>query len=92
MRVWIAIVSQILAQIRKTRILPAMNPAPRIWFHPPKFWAATKGMSPEQADRFLDEVLVLAEVRDLEALRRFPFVSIGPHERATDLSLMRHSR
>jgi len=58
-----------------------MNAPPRIWFHPPMFWAATKGMSQEQADRFLDEVLVLAEVRDLETLRRFPFVSIGSHDR-----------
>ena len=58
------------------------NPADPIWFHPPQFWAATKEMSQEQADRLLDEVMILAETRDVDALRKFPFVSVGPHKRA----------
>lgn len=52
-----------------------------IWFNPPKFWAATKQMSREDADKLLDKVIFLARIRDLEALRRFDFVSIGPHRR-----------
>jgi len=61
------------------------NPAgpDRIWFHPPKFWAATREMSQEEADHLLNEVLALAEIRDVEALRKFPFVSVGPHKRFT---------
>jgi len=46
-----------------------------IWFLPHKFWAATRNMPKEQADRLLDEVITLAEVRDLEALRKYDFVS-----------------
>lgn len=34
-----------------------MNPAERIWFHPALFWAATKNMPQDQADRLLSEVL-----------------------------------
>ena len=52
-----------------------------IWFHPPKLWAATREMSQEEADRLLNEVLALAEIRDVEALRKFPFVSVGPYKR-----------
>ncbi|MGO9209020.1 MAG: hypothetical protein ACLPXM_11380 [Terriglobales bacterium] len=33
-------------------------------------------MPKEQADRLLDEVVSLSEVRDLEALRKYDFVSI----------------
>jgi len=39
-------------------------------------------MSQEQADRLLDEVMALAEIRDGAALRKFPFISVGPHKRA----------
>jgi len=56
------------------------NPAGPIWFHPPRFWAVTKEMSQEEADRLLNEVIALAEIRDLDALRRFPFVSVEPYE------------
>jgi len=47
-----------------------------IWFFPHKFWAATRHMPKEQADRLLDEVISLSEVRDLEALRKYDFVSV----------------
>ena len=53
-----------------------------IWFLPRKFWAATRNMPKEHADRLLDEVITLAEVRDLEALRKYDFVSLeNPYRR-----------
>jgi hypothetical protein len=48
----------------------------RIWFHPPKFWAATKDMSPEQIELIMQEVLMLAEARDLQALSQFDFIRV----------------
>ncbi len=48
-----------------------------IWFNPPKFWAATKDMSPQQIDSFMDTLMFLAEIRDLESLRKYDFISIG---------------
>lgn len=53
-----------------------------IWFLPHRFWAATRNMPKEQADRLLDEVITLSEVRDLEALRKYDFVSLeNPYRR-----------
>ena len=53
-----------------------------IWFFPHKFWAATRNMPKEQADQLLDEVITLSEVRDLEALRKYDFVSLeNPYRR-----------
>lgn len=54
-----------------------------IWFLPHKFWAATRNMPKEQADRLLDEVISLSEIRDLEALRKYDFVSLekNPYRR-----------
>ena len=57
-----------------------MSPANPIWFHPPKFWAATKNLPQDAADRMLDTVIFLAEIRDFDALRQFSFVSVGPHK------------
>jgi hypothetical protein len=48
-----------------------------IWFNPPKFWAATKDMSPQQVDSLMETLLFLAEIRNLEALRKFDFIGIG---------------
>jgi len=48
----------------------------RIWFHPPKFWAATKDMPPEQIELIMQEVLMLAEARDLQALSQFDFIRV----------------
>ena len=47
-----------------------------IWFLPHKFWAATRHMPKEHADRLLEEVIALAEAGDLEALRKYDFVSL----------------
>jgi len=49
-----------------------------IWFNPPKFWAATKNMSPQQVDSLMDTLFFLAEIRNLDALRKFEFIGIGP--------------
>lgn len=48
-----------------------------IWFNPPKFWAATKNMSPQQVDSLMDTLFFLAENRNLDALRKFDFIGIG---------------
>jgi hypothetical protein len=48
-----------------------------IWLNPPKFWAATKNMSPQQVDSLMETVLFLAEIRNLDALRKFDFIGIG---------------
>jgi hypothetical protein len=48
-----------------------------IWFNPPKFWAATKDMSPQQVDSLMETLFFLAEIRNLEALRKFDFIGIG---------------
>ena len=60
---------------------PAKYPD-RIWFHPAKYWAATREMSQEEADRLLNEVMALAIIRDFDTLRKFSFVSVGPHKRS----------
>jgi hypothetical protein len=57
-----------------------MAPADPIWFHPPLFWAATKNLPQDEADRMLNEVIFLAEIRDLNSLQKFPFVSVGPYK------------
>jgi hypothetical protein len=48
----------------------------RIWFHPPKFWAATRDLPPEQIELIMQEVLMLAEARDLQALAQFDFIRV----------------
>ena len=53
----------------------------RIWFHPPKFWAATRGMSAQEADLVMQQVLMLAEAKDLEALSRFDFITVERRRR-----------
>jgi hypothetical protein len=49
----------------------------RIWFFPNKFWAATKGMPAEEISRLMEEVERLAEAKDVEALKKYPFVFVG---------------
>jgi hypothetical protein len=55
-----------------------MTPAriPRIWLNPPKYWAATKQMFPEEVERMMDRLFSLAEKGELDALRKFEFISI----------------
>lgn len=49
----------------------------RIWFHPSKFWGATKDMPPEQVERLWESVLQLAAAHNFEALRRYEFIHVG---------------
>lgn len=63
--------------------MTAAEPEP-IWFNPPKFWAATRDMSPQQVDSLMDTVFFLAEIRNLDALRKYDFIGIG------DSYLLRH--
>ncbi len=49
----------------------------RIWLNPPKFWAATKNMSTEEVERLFEEVIHLAEIRDLETLKEYDFILLA---------------
>jgi len=53
------------------------NHRERIWFFPNKFWQATKGMPKEQVSQLMEEVEKYAEAKDVEALKKYPFVYIG---------------
>ena len=54
-----------------------MNQRERIWFFPNKFWAATKGMPAEEVSRLMQEVEQFAEAKNVEALKKYPFVFVG---------------
>ena len=60
------------------------NAAQRIWFHPPKFWAATNHMRKEEADELLDRVIRLAENSELDRLRQYTFISVGAPSDSTE--------
>ncbi len=49
----------------------------RIWLNPPKFWAATKNMPSEEVDRLFEQLIRLAEIRDLEALKKYDFILLA---------------
>jgi hypothetical protein len=51
--------------------------ADRVWLNPQKFWAATKGMSEEEIEHLLADLMYLAEARDFNALQRFDYILIG---------------
>jgi len=57
--------------------MTAVDQPEPIWLNPPKFWAATRNMSQQQADLLMETVLFLAEIRNLEALSKFDFIGIG---------------
>ena len=62
--------------------MPEPAKADPIWFLPHRFWALTRNMPKENADRLLADVIALAEARDLETLRKHDFVSLeNPHRR-----------
>jgi hypothetical protein len=52
------------------------NTEQRIWFHPPKFWAATNHMRKEEADELLNRVIRMAENSELDRLRQYTFISV----------------
>ena len=59
---------------------------PRIWLHPPGYWAATEGMSPDEAEGFMNHLLTLAEKRELSALRKYDFISIEDVEGESEIA------
>jgi hypothetical protein len=54
-----------------------INQRERIWFFPDKFWQATKGMPQDEVSKLMEEVERYAEAKDVEALKRYPFVFVG---------------
>ena len=54
----------------------------RIWFHPTKFWAGTKGMSQGDADRLFNEVYQLADKQDFAELAKYDFIAVGAYDLA----------
>lgn len=54
-----------------------INHRERIWFFPDKFWNATKDMPPDQVSKLMEEVEKYAEAKDVEALKKYPFVFVG---------------
>ena len=61
--------------------MTANSEVPRIWFNPPKFWAATKNMRKEEAEELVNTLLRMAENRELDRLRQYDFISVGIPER-----------
>lgn len=58
-----------------------MNPAQdRIYLNPPRFWAATKNMTAEDAEQFANEILRLAAEQRRAELEQYDFISFG-HKR-----------
>ena len=53
------------------------NSSERVWINPPKFWAATKQMSTEEAEKLVEKLMSLSEVGDYETLQKFDFIKIG---------------
>lgn len=59
-----------------------MTPAPaRIYLNPPRFWAATKDMTDEDAERFTNEIIRMAAEHRIEELGQYDFISFS-HKRA----------
>ncbi len=50
------------------------QPIQKVWINPPKYWAATAGMSEDEIANLLEQVVNCARAGDLEALRKFDFV------------------
>jgi hypothetical protein len=48
----------------------------RLWLVPQRFWAVTRNMDKTQVDNLMDQVMELAEKRDVEALKQFDFVVV----------------
>ena len=62
-----------------TESLP--QPPQRIYLNPPKFWAATRHMTHEDAEQFADKIYRLAAEGRVEELRRYDFISVGYKKR-----------
>jgi hypothetical protein len=57
--------------------IPHENGRDRIWFFPHKWWQATKGMTKDEASQLMAQVEQDAENKDVEALKKYPFVYVG---------------
>lgn len=53
----------------------------RLWLVPQRFWAVTRNMDKVQAENLMQQVMDLAEKRDVEALRKFDFVVVDRDRR-----------
>ena len=51
----------------------------RVWFHPPKLWAATERMQPAEVEAFMEYLYQLAEKNDVAALQKYDFVRVGAY-------------
>ena len=56
-----------------------------VWIDPPRFWAAVGGKSEDEVNTLLEHIQELWNRADIEALRRFDFVTcVGyPYQRAS---------
>jgi hypothetical protein len=48
----------------------------KIWFNPPQFWTVTRNMKSEAADELMQLVYDLAQARNIEALKKFSFITV----------------
>jgi hypothetical protein len=59
-------------------------PIKTVWIDPPKYWAATAGMTDDDKTRLLNRIEQLAARGDSESLQKINFVSLemrGSHRR-----------
>ena len=56
-----------------------VEPISRIWFDPPEFWAATQSMTVQQRDELFQTIWQLAEKQEVDSLRKYHFVKVGPY-------------
>jgi hypothetical protein len=54
----------------------------RIYLNPPRYWAATKDMTAEDAEQFANKILRLATEGRVEELGRYDFISFGHRKSA----------
>jgi hypothetical protein len=52
------------------------KPIEKLWVLPTKYWTATSNMTPEQIDRMVEEILEFADHGNIEALRKYEFLSL----------------
>lgn len=53
------------------------QPPQRIYLNPPRFWAATRNMTEEDAEQFANKIYRLAAEGRVEELRLYDFISFG---------------
>ncbi|HEY6248332.1 MAG TPA: hypothetical protein VI685_00130 [Candidatus Angelobacter sp.] len=53
------------------------QPQQRIYLNPPRFWAATRNMTEEDANQFTNKIYRLAVEGRVEELRRYDFICFG---------------